>query len=752
MPGVVHVVTTNNFAGVERYVCNAATELARRGWDATVVGGNPAHMREALADQVAWLPGATPIEAFRSLAKLRRQDVCHAHMTIGEAVAIAAQPLHRAATVSTRHFAAHRGSSAMGRMLAPLIAAKLDREIAVTEFVADKVERQPDAVIRNGVPSSPCLWRESNRVVLVLQRLEHEKDTMTALRAWQETRMFEEGWTLRIVGDGAERSELESWVAAMGVPGVVFTGWRSDPRSEFARCGILLAPAPSDSFGFSVLEAMSAGVPVVASAAGGHLETVGRLPSASLFAPGDAATAAAALRTLLDNAARAAASSAGRKLVQTEFTIERHVDRLLVEYEAVLRRRRKRLPSKPSSEGRCPRLDPSGVSGNGALRELIVCSLEAWDEIWRRNQFFVDILLRRHPQLRVMFVEPPADPLFDVTVGRVPGLPRLRSVSADRRLRALRPLKLLPRRVGPIADILLRLQVVGAARLLGFSRPTLWINDVTYAPLVAATGWPSVYDVTDDWLHAPFHPREVERLRRLDKVALEAADEIVVCSQTLASSRGAQREVTLVPNGVDVEHFRRPRPRPVDLPARPVAMYAGSLHDSRIDIELVAELSRNLPHVNLVFVGPEALRVESRTVLEELPNVFLLGSRPYDDIPAYLQHSDVIVVPHRISRFTESLDPIKVYECLAVDIPTVATRVAGFRDHDHEFHIVERGAFAKQVTDALSRPRHCSKNKHLPSWEERAAAFETVLRRASGGAAARRGSGRHATEAISADP
>ena len=40
----------------------------------------------------------------------------------------------------------------------------------------------------------------------------------------------------------------------------------------------------------------------------------------------------------------------------------------------------------------------------------------------------------------------------------------------------------------------------GPARELGFERPVLWINDSTYAPLAGATGWPTVYDVTDDWL------------------------------------------------------------------------------------------------------------------------------------------------------------------------------------------------------------------------------------------------------------
>jgi glycosyltransferase involved in cell wall biosynthesis len=716
MPSVVHVVTTSNFAGVERYVCNTATELSRRGWDVTIVGGHPRHTRGALGGDAAWLPGATPAEALRALTKLGRQDVCHAHMTIAEAVAIAARPLHRAAVVSTRHFAAPRGSSRMGRVLAPLISATLDRQIAVSEFVAERMERRPDAVVEPGISASPCLWQQSSRVVLVLQRLEREKDTLTALRAWRRSRLFEEGWSLRVVGDGGERLELESWVKANQVPGVVFAGWNSDVRVEFARAGILLASAQSDSFGFAVLEAMAAGVPVVASAAGGHLGTVGRLSERALFEAGDAEGAAAALRSFLPDAVRATASSAGRGLVQAEFTIERHVARLVPEYEAVLRRKRKRLGSRRKA----------------GLHELVVCSLEEWNDVWRRNQFLVDTLLRRNPKLRVLFVEPPADPLFDLWERRLPQLPRLRRLNTDGRLRAFRPVKVLPRRAGPMADSLLRVQVAAAARLMGFSRPTLWINDVTYAPLVATKEWPSLYDVTDDWLHAPFRLREIERLRMLDRLALETADEVVVCSQALASSRGAQRHVTLIPNGVDVEHFRRSRARPQDLPASPVAVYVGSLHDSRIDVELLADVAHALPHVHLALVGPNSLSRESQATLKRFSNILPLGPRPYDDVPAYLQHADVVIVPHRVSSFTDSLDPIKLYECLVIDTPTVATPSAGFREHDDELYVADRGAFAECVAEALSRREHTSRIDPSTSWKQRAVAFELVLQRASG--------------------
>ena len=361
------------------------------------------------------------------------------------------------------------------------------------------------------------------------------------------------------------------------------------------------------------------------------------------------------------------------------------------------------------------------------LEELVVCSLEPWDDVWRRNQFFVDALLRRNEQLRVLFVEPPADPLHDVSNARVPSFPRAHRVAGRERLTALRPLKLLPRAFGPLTDALLCRQVLLAARGLRFRRPVLWINDVTYAPLIERTGWPSLYDVTDDWLLAPATAREHARLRRLDQLALEHASEVVVCSQSLAASRGGERRVSLVPNGVDVDHLRAPQPRPADLPDAPVAIYVGSLHDSRLDVDLVRSTANALPEVTFAFVGPDSLSRSARESLTHLENVRLLGPRPYSAIPGYLQHSNVVVVPHVVSPFTESLDPIKAYECLAIDTPTVATPVAGFRDHADVLDIVEPGAFATSVAEVLRRPSVNHQRESVAGWDERARAFESAL-------------------------
>jgi teichuronic acid biosynthesis glycosyltransferase TuaH len=357
------------------------------------------------------------------------------------------------------------------------------------------------------------------------------------------------------------------------------------------------------------------------------------------------------------------------------------------------------------------------------VSDLVVCSLEPWDDVWRRNQVLVDGLLRRDPELRVLFVEPPSDLVHGVLHGQLPADPRLRRLRD--RLWALRPLKPLPRRAGSWADRALVAQVRRAARRLGFSQPTLWVNDSTYAPLAGKGGWPTLYDVTDDWLLTRASARELTRRRRLEEEMLRVAREVVVCSPTLVESRGRSRRVSLVPNGVDVDHFRLPRPRPADLPPYPTAVYVGTLHDERIDVPLVEDLARS-SGLTVVLVGPDALSAASRRALR-LAGVRLLGPRPYADVPAYLQHADVVIVPHLVTPFTESLDPIKAYECLAAGRPTVATPVAGFRGLDGAIDVVPREVFARAVDRALVERREAAAPPEGIDWEARVAAFESLL-------------------------
>lgn len=375
------------------------------------------------------------------------------------------------------------------------------------------------------------------------------------------------------------------------------------------------------------------------------------------------------------------------------------------------------------------------------MTDLVVVSLEAWDGVWRRNQHLVSRLLSLDPGLRVLFVEPPVDPVHDLrrrsraTKGR--GLRAGSLAGADGRLHLLEPTKWLPRRLDPRADARLSASVVQAAQQLGMTRPVLWLNDPLAADLLRRTRWTSLYDITDDWLLADRPPRDHDRLVEAESYLLAHCDHVVVCSRRLLETKRASRpaSITLIPNAVDVDAYAAALPRPTDLPTGKVVLYVGTLHRDRLDVDLCAALARDLAgSATLTFVGPVALGDADRRLLADAGAV-LLGPREHTSVPAYLKSADVLVVPHVVSEFTDSLDPIKVYEYLAAARPVVSTPVAGFRDLDEtHVEVVPANRLADGVLARLADPvAAIPQAGAVPSWDDRAAAMHAVLEGLRGG-------------------
>ncbi|MBD8078966.1 glycosyltransferase [Cellulosimicrobium arenosum] len=373
------------------------------------------------------------------------------------------------------------------------------------------------------------------------------------------------------------------------------------------------------------------------------------------------------------------------------------------------------------------------------MTDVVVASLEAWDAVWRRNQYLITELLRADPGLRVLFVEPAADPLHSLSRGWRPrrgrGLRRAPEVAGvDRdRLWLYQPTKLLPRRLDPRADRRLSRATVAAARRLAMAAPVLWVNDPAAANLLRATGWPALYDVTDDWLVADRTDDEHRRLVSDEAILLDRCAQVVVCSPALATSKGAHREVRLVTNAVDVDRYRARHDRPADLPTGPVALYVGTVHPDRFDVPLLAATAQAVHGTGtLVVVGPVV--DVARDDLAELARlgVRCLGARDWESVPAYLQHSDVLLVPHLVNAFTDSLDPIKLYEYLAVGRPVVSTPVAGFRERtDAHVRAVESADFPDAVRDALLGSRQdvppVAALADVPTWSGQAALMAEAL-------------------------
>ena len=359
------------------------------------------------------------------------------------------------------------------------------------------------------------------------------------------------------------------------------------------------------------------------------------------------------------------------------------------------------------------------------LTQLVVLSLEPWDDVWRRNQLLVDALIAEMPDLQVLFVEPPLAALRNLQRDRPPRAAR-RPIAGLPGVTALTTVQWIPDRFSPYVAPGAGRSVTCAACALRIDKPVLWVNNHSLARFALSTGWPVVYDITDDWPLARISPAKHRRATLDDELLMRGARAVVVCSPALAASRGRTRDVVLIPNGVDVARFTTPQPRPEDLGIGPVAVYVGTLHEDRLDIRLCCDLADTLADVQFVYVGPDCLKVASRNALTGHANVRLLGARPYATVPAYLQHADAVFVPHVVSPFTESLDPIKARECLAVGTPTVATAIAGFRDSRMPIRIADKVHFSAELREAL-RDRHRTPQREVWTWTDAAQEFRNVL-------------------------
>lgn len=126
--------------------------------------------------------------------------------------------------------------------------------------------------------------------------------------------------------------------------------------------------------------------------------------------------------------------------------------------------------------------------------------------------------------------------------------------------------------------------------------------------------------------------------------------------------------------GVDAEAFERAArvsrmpSELADLP-RPIVGYVGSIH-TWMDLILLNEVATALPSWQFLMLGP-ILRDIGR--LRERQNVRWLGQRPHHELPAYIKHFDVGIIPYVLDSYTESAYPGKLNEYLALGIPVVAT-------------------------------------------------------------------------------
>lgn len=170
---------------------------------------------------------------------------------------------------------------------------------------------------------------KGTRLILTIGRLSHEKGHAHLVSAFAGLRVKhpETCAKLLIIGEGPERSKIETAVRSYGLEAdVCLTGHMADVRPFYAAADVFVLPSHSEGSPYVLLEAMSAGVPVAATAVGGVPEILTNETNGLLVQPRDPVSLAVAIGRILNDAefARRLAENASI-LVSRRYSLESYV-------------------------------------------------------------------------------------------------------------------------------------------------------------------------------------------------------------------------------------------------------------------------------------------------------------------------------------------------------------------------------------------------------------------------------------------
>lgn len=181
-------------------------------------------------------------------------------------------------------------------------------------------------------------------------------------------------------------------------------------------------------------------------------------------------------------------------------------------------------------------------------------------------------------------------------------------------------------------------------------------------------------------------------------------------------------------NGFDASQYdhtiERAKPEALAAIPGPIIGYVGALITLRLDLLLMVEMAQKRPDWSFVYIGWEDEDFE-QSALHQLPNVYMLGKKHTNDVPAYIQHFDVCINPQVLNDITKGNFPLKVVEYLALGKPVVATTTNTMQEvfSQHTYLANDLNEFLLNIEKALGENNDGRQNERLQfarsfSWDK----------------------------------
>lgn len=325
---VLHVITSDAFAGIERHVINLTRELRALGCLAAIACPPSATRLRAEAIAIG-VPVAPPAECRQRwwLATLILDiladppDVVHVHdgrsAIVGALLSVSVPGL----LIRTQHFT-HPASverdgfrGLINRQTHRCLNRRLDGYVAVSQAVADAARGRDETRRAEVVVIPPAIELANHRAcsaarqtraqisrptVIFAGRLEAERRLEVLLRAVPMVLEAMPDCHFVLLGSGAHEGALRGLATQLGLASAItWGGWAEDPYDAMTRAHVYVNTWPREGFGMAMAEAMSLALPVIAIDAGASSEIIENGVTGRLVPPDDPAALGAAIVQLL---------------------------------------------------------------------------------------------------------------------------------------------------------------------------------------------------------------------------------------------------------------------------------------------------------------------------------------------------------------------------------------------------------------------------------------------------------------------